>query len=288
MVNEAHRELVTPQVTAIAILGSPCRKIPRGGDLLRTQHASLDRYRIFVKNIAKLEGGQFLPTPGLRRNQMSIPVRGGECESTRPAPKADPERVAPHVSSVREVNYRGVSVLAAGARDPQANLACGFMEQLRYPLQSLDSAAQRRLARFPVLLFDFGFRDGGWWQSLRRHIPKAPEDAVWLGCIPRARVRSLARAILILGWHLARSDVEMARLLLGMSSPCAEVIAALSLEDIELLAFRQYRCVHPRWDHHPGIWRVLIEAARQEDPQAFSYVSAQGVQLAIADQLELN
>ena len=41
MVNEAHRELVTPQVTAIAILRSPCRKIPRGRHLLRTQRASL-------------------------------------------------------------------------------------------------------------------------------------------------------------------------------------------------------------------------------------------------------
>lgn len=218
---------------------------------------------------------------------MRIPPRAPNSPARETPSPAIAERARSRFGSVREVNYRGVSALVAGAREPHANLASGFMEQLRYPLQLLDLQGQRKLAEFPVLLFDFAFRDAPFWQSLARQIPKAPENAFWLGCIPRARVRSLARAILTLAWHLASSDTEMARLVLGMSPACAEVVGSLRLDELELIAHRQYRCVRPRWDHHPGIWRLLLEAARCDDPDAFSYVSVEGVQLVIADQLEL-
>lgn len=53
--------------------------------------------------------------------------------------------------------------------------------------------------------------------------------------------------------------------LFGMTRDIAELISALSLTKIELLARQLHRHLKPRWEDQPTVWRHLLVAAQTED-----------------------
>src|SRR5256885_14185442 len=71
----------------------------------------------------------------------------------------------------------------------------------------------------------------------------------------------VARLVFTYAWHLARAHGAAARLLLGMSAPCAALIAHLSLRQIHSLAQTHQAWLRPRWPARVQVWRELLLAA---------------------------
>jgi hypothetical protein len=182
---------------------------------------------------------------------------------------------------------------------PAAPIAHGAQRLLPIPLPrlvgslhelwcSLDTPAQRRMARCPYLLLDAGFAaPERWeWASLERAgLERARlEGGVMDGPAPRGYFASpagvaLVRRALVFAWHLARSNRVSARMLLGMTADCAERIAATPIRDLEALAEFCPVWIAPRWEHRPAVWRQLMQAAIKGAEPALTQVRLRGVQL---------
>jgi hypothetical protein len=91
--------------------------------------------------------------------------------------------------------------------------------------------------------------------------------------------------VLVLGWHLARANRQLARVVLGMSPACAERIAQLRLHDLDWLAEHRPGWVRPRWEKQPRVWQHLLAAARGPDSELLTRVSLRGLQLMAAGML---
>jgi hypothetical protein len=90
------------------------------------------------------------------------------------------------------------------------------------------------------------------------------------------------RSVLVFGWHLARANRQLARVVLGMSPACADRLAQLRLQDLDWLAQHRPGWVRPRWERQPRIWQHLLAAARCPDTELLTRVSLRGLQLMAA------
>jgi hypothetical protein len=132
---------------------------------------------------------------------------------------------------------------------------------------------------------DAGFSDMARWRCLESRmvhdLPGPLTEPVFVG----AGASDFIRRVLMLGWHLARADREFARVVLGMSTACAERIAQLRLQDLDWLALQRPGWVRPRWERQPQVWRHLLIAARDPGSGALTQVSLRGLQLMAAGML---
>jgi hypothetical protein len=103
-------------------------------------------------------------------------------------------------------------------------------------------------------------------------------DAVFTG----SGAGDFVRRVLVLGWHLARANRQLARVVLGMSPTCADRIALLRLQDLDWLALHRPGWVRPRWERQPRVWRHLLLAAQDPDALRLTQVSLRGLQLMAA------
>jgi hypothetical protein len=141
--------------------------------------------------------------------------------------------------------------------------------------------ARRRLAGCPFLLLDAGFGERGRWlrpAGVRDEPASLAPGAPAIDCGV-----SLARRALLLGWHLARSNRLAARVALGMTPECAELIAALRLTDLDQIAEDERRWVRPRWESRVELWRPMLRAARLERGVDLPGLQMRGLQLLAAD-----
>jgi hypothetical protein len=92
--------------------------------------------------------------------------------------------------------------------------------------RGLTPAAQAQLAASPYLLVEAGFDDEARWALPGRRVVQdlnpPRREPVFTG--PTAEV--FVRGVLIFGWHLARANRQLARVVLGMSPACAARVAA--------------------------------------------------------------
>jgi hypothetical protein len=191
------------------------------------------------------------------------------------------------LAPIIEINERMLEQLHATARAASAASVVDEVPDLvRCLLQEwcvLDAAAQRRLAQCPYLLLDAGFDDAARWQASRpltvqeagRALPRG--DALWRS----AAWLALARRTLLLGWHLARAQPLAARVLLCMSAPSAEAIAARRLTDLDELAVQEAGRIAPHWLRQPQVWRQLLHASHHSAQQLRS-TQLRGLQLLAA------
>ena len=93
----------------------------------------------------------------------------------------------------------------------------------------------------------------------------------------------LARLIFTLGWHLACSQGEAARVLLGMSAATAAVIAGYTLCQIDALAVCRAGWLRPRWPTRVRVWRELLAAAAQGETPALERARLRGLTLLAAE-----
>jgi hypothetical protein len=156
---------------------------------------------------------------------------------------------------VRDVNEEVVEVLCAAA---QSAAAAPLAALARTEFLPATAAACRRLAECPYLLLDAGFAEPARWRlcSGVREAPAAAQDgAPAIDCGV-----GLARRALVLGWHLARANRLAARVALGMTAECAELIGALRLAHLDAIAEDERRWVRLRWEGRVELWRPLLAA----------------------------
>lgn len=193
------------------------------------------------------------------------------------------------MEAVAEINAQCLDFLCRlaagqGAGAPQRRLPEMFGGQVD-AWRGLGAAAQAQLAASPYLLVEAGFDDEARWALPARRMVhdthSAPREPVFTG--PGAEV--FVRGVLIFGWHLARANRQLARVVLGMSPACATRVAALRLRDIDWVVEHHPGWVRPRWERQPRVWRHLLGAARESDTALLTQVSLRGLQLMAAGML---
>jgi len=154
---------------------------------------------------------------------------------------------------------------------------------LRECWRALDGAARQRLAACPFLLVDAGFARPDIWARLRELAVREAVPVRTLLASRSALTSPLLRRVLLLVWHLARTNRVSARLILGMSAACANVIAGCRLTDLEALAERRPGWIRPRWEQNPEVWRAWLLAAGRESPCNLERLQIWGLQTLAAD-----
>lgn len=191
------------------------------------------------------------------------------------------------LDAVADINAQCIEFLAAMAGSDARHCPALFAGQSAF-WSNLPARAKQRLAAAPWLLVDGGFNDLPRWRHLESRmvhdLPAQFTEPVFVG----AGVADFVRRALILGWHLARADRQVARLVLGMSAPCAERIAQLRLQDLDWLALHRPGWVRPRWERQPQVWRHLLLAARDPGSAHLTQVSLRGLQLMATAVLQKN
>jgi hypothetical protein len=182
---------------------------------------------------------------------------------------------------VADINAQCIDFLVAMAEADVRHCPALFAGQAAF-WRNLPARARQRLSGAPWLLVDGGFGDVARWRNLGQRVvhdlPAQPADVVFTG----AGAGDFIRRVLVLGWHLARAERQLARVVLGMSSVCAEHIARLRLADLDWLAAHRPGWVRPRWERQPQVWRHLLLAARDPADGPLTHVSLRGLQLMAA------
>lgn len=206
-----------------------------------------------------------------------------------PAPPL-PTTAAPHsggsvwdrslLDHVVAINQRLLQALAEAARHGgSSGHASPLVGALAAEWRQLTPAAVERLAASPFLLLDGGFANPGFWQPAGSSAVQ--ELAGRYG--PGARLApELVRSTLVTAWHFARANPLAARVMLGMSSSCASLLAAWRLTDIESIVDRQPPWVRPRWEEQPAVWCDLLQASGDGLERRLRAVQMRGVQLMAA------
>jgi hypothetical protein len=148
--------------------------------------------------------------------------------------------------------------------------------------RGLSPAARAHLAASPYLLVEAGFDDEARWalpaRRMVQDLPATRREPVFTG--PAAEV--FMRSVLGFGWHLARANRQLARVVLGMSPACAARVASLKLSDLGWVVEHHPEWVRPRWERQPRVWRHLLGAALESDTALLTQVSLRGLQLMAA------
>jgi hypothetical protein len=188
------------------------------------------------------------------------------------------------MEAVAEINAQCLEFLCALADGPARHLPDMFTGQLG-AWRGLSDSARAQLAASPYLLADAGFDDESRWllpaRRLVQDLPAASVEPVFAG----AGAQEFIRAVLVFGWHLARANRQLARVVLGMTPACAARVGALGLRDLDWVAQHHPEWVRPRWERQPRVWRHLLGAAREPDMTLLTQVSLRGLQLLAANVL---
>jgi hypothetical protein len=185
------------------------------------------------------------------------------------------------LDAVTEMNLQCLDFLAAMAAAGPAS--CPVFPVGQRPLwRDMPRELRVRLAASPYVLVDAAFDDAERWRCLAprmvRDVPAQFAAPVFVG--PGAA--DFIRRVLVFGWHLARANRQLARVVLGMSPACADLIGQLRLQDLDWLAGQRPGWVRPRWERQPRIWQHLLAAAREPDSDLLTRVSLRGLQLMAA------
>ena len=148
-----------------------------------------------------------------------------------------------------------------------------FIAQLRPALRRVKASPRQIAARARLLLVDLEFANADWWRAVAalpgHHRRAAPS---WLTPLPKGRAIKLARATLMLAWHLCHADAIAAEILMGLSKPVIEVLSRLDLQHIDVIGERQFTHLRPRWEERPSIWLELLanDVSEAEATRAFT------------------
>jgi hypothetical protein len=179
------------------------------------------------------------------------------------------------LAPLAEINAQCIELLCGMAQRPAAVLP-PLLAGAPQAWRSLTPGACLKLSGVPWLLVDPGF---GAELSLVPPLVVAPlSGAPFFG----AEARDFLRRVLMFSWHLARTRPQLARIALGMTPMAAQALSRLRLAELDALAEHHPGALRPRWEHSPGLWRLLLAAAQEEDCTCVAEASLQGIQLLAA------
>lgn len=182
-----------------------------------------------------------------------------------------------------EINEEVVELLT-GACAP-GNAGGPVVSALRWRWEALGAPARLRLAHCPYLLLDAGFARPELWAALPRASVNDALQPVESSNRQRPMPTPLIRRVLLLAWHLARANRLTARLALGMSAECAQLLAGCRLADLEWFAEQRPAFVRPRWEDRPELWHALMAAAASEKSRDLERLQRWGLQKLAAEAL---
>lgn len=142
---------------------------------------------------------------------------------------------------------------------------------------TLDDSRLQALARCPYLMLDAGFSRPDLWDA---GVHETAPPAHWLAAVLPPE---LVRRAVMLGWHLARTNPFAARITLGMSPQCAQLIGRTRLRDLELLVERRAPSCRLRWEDRIAVWQQLLQAALAGPVGTLQVLQLRGVQLLAAE-----
>jgi len=151
--------------------------------------------------------------------------------------------------------------------------------------RALGDDARARLARCPFLLVDLGAARPQLWSGPPRAAVHEARPVSALLAQRGPLSTPLLRRVLLFAWHLARANRLAARITLGMSAPCAALVAACRFADLEALAERRPEWIRPRWHDRPEIWQAWLGAAAEESPRGLENLRLWGLQMLAAEVL---
>lgn len=131
----------------------------------------------------------------------------------------------------------------------------------------LEPGARQKAARVPFVIVDAHFKEQAWWRKITADGPHEAESEEPTSGLPREASEHLMHETTIFAWQTARWDKTVAQMSLGMSLSVADVIAALTPQQIRAIAARERQGVQVRWADDPRFWRDLLSAAKAGDDQ---------------------
>jgi hypothetical protein len=185
--------------------------------------------------------------------------------------------------SLRELNARFLMCLR---RMPEEDLSrFGFSLSVARQLLACETQALVIVAACPYALFDAGFRQHDFWESVVRLTP--PQAALRDGTAGLADevpdYDALTDLVLSFAWHLASTNVLATRLVLGMSPATAEIIRVSSLPAIASAVQLRRRLLRPRWPQRTLYWQRLLAITPHTSNEETIAAQLVGIQLMATD-----
>ena len=178
------------------------------------------------------------PRSRARRGVPPKPLIGNSTKATPQEEEHPPPAVRPR-EEVQRVNQRCIEMLTQAARMARPEMS-PLVTELREVLLQMTPERRVRAARRTFLLVDMELGNTDLWRRFKSHPARVEPALKGRGTFPRAAAVQLARDTLILAWYGVRADCHGARLLLGLSAAVSDIIASLSLTDINRIAERQF------------------------------------------------
>ncbi|MGH8240084.1 MAG: hypothetical protein ACREXP_24145, partial [Steroidobacteraceae bacterium] len=188
---------------------------------------------------------------------------GATRESAPPSPPR--WRGIQSLDLVHQLNERCIELLCDVAAADARHTILQIVTENRELWLRLEIEARRRVARMPFVIVDAKFKDAAWWRRVaesRTHEARAEEPSNGL---PREASEHLMHETAMFAWQTARWDRTVAQMSLAMSPSVADVIAALTPQQVRAIAARESQCIRVRWADAPRFWRDLLMTAKAGD-----------------------
>jgi hypothetical protein len=163
------------------------------------------------------------------------------------------------IGIVRRVNERCLAWFAASAKY-DADSSIETIRQDRALWKELDAGAISRAARIPIFLGNFNFQSVVWWRQAAAR-GAMPVNRIVSSPVIRQDLQPLLREVLAEARTVALLEVVSANLLIGATSETVQILASLSLPQIDEIATRYAGEFGPRWSDCPSFWERLLRAS---------------------------
>ena len=141
------------------------------------------------------------------------------------------------------------------------------------------------LAASPYLLVDARFEDESHWRALTLRVGPELQQRFSQPLFVGPGASDFIRRVLMFAWHMARTHPRQARVVLGMTPACADLIARLRLKDLDWLAQSRPGCVRLRWEREPRLWRHLLRGTPLPECETLTHAGLRGLQLLASQAL---
>ena len=207
----------------------------------------------------------------------------------------------PNLLQLHSLNLDFLQVLLAAQTStdqPKQHHGLRLAEAQAKALQNSDSAALQRMAACDFSLFSLSWHRVDEWLHLAEQSARAAVEHRTAGNSGDAPSASRAadtttenpggllnfmNCAVFFAWHLAQTNVQAARFMLGMSSETADVMRTMDLWQCRYIGQRYRRLLSPRWQHNRYFWPDLLRYGLSGETEHFKLVQLLGTQLMAQD-----